>query len=559
MKKTLTVNLNNIVFHIDDDAYEMLQTYLFEIADHFKSDEERKEIMNDIEARIAELFNEKLQRNKNVINLTDVEEIIEIMGKPSQYTGDEEETVTPPKTDKKQQKSRRFYRDPDNAVLGGISGGLAAYLNLDVTLIRIILVILVFLGVGFIIPIYIVVWFVAPAAVTASQRLEMQGEDVTVENIKTEVNNVKNYMESEKFKQSAQGAGERILDVFRVIFKILFGFVGVILGIAGIVVIGALILALVLSIFAPAALNGFAPDLITNWSVVTPEKMVLLIISLILLIGSPIFLLIYWATHMVSGRRNTSHSASWVVLILWLAGLFMFYSIGANTLFYIHHHDGHQFSINWSDDDKPFGNEVRKLGAFHSVDVAGNIELTLKKDSVREVTISSPNDFFSKVITKVENGVLYIYTDGIFLNRTIKVTVSSDSVKSLTAKGACKITSENQLVTPEFSIELLGASNAELDLKTTGQVTLDTKGASKVDLKGSCKTLKLTGEGASDIEAEDLIAKNVFIHLSGATHADIFASESLNAEAYGASHINCKGHPKNIKKSDNIGSSIDVE
>ena len=81
MKKTLTVNLNNIVFHIDDDAYEMLQTYLFEIADHFKSDEERKEIMNDIEARIAELFNEKLQKNKNVINLTDVEEIIGIMGK----------------------------------------------------------------------------------------------------------------------------------------------------------------------------------------------------------------------------------------------------------------------------------------------------------------------------------------------------------------------------------------------------------------------------------------------------------------------------------------------
>jgi len=171
MKKTLTVNLNNIVFHIDDDAYEMLETYLSEIAVHFQSDDERKEIMTDIEARIAELFNEKLQKNKNVINLTDVEEIVEIMGKPSQYTGDEDEEVTPPKADKKQQKSRRFYRDPENAILGGIAGGLAAYFNLDVTLIRIILVILVFLGVGFIIPIYIVVWFVAPAAITASQRL----------------------------------------------------------------------------------------------------------------------------------------------------------------------------------------------------------------------------------------------------------------------------------------------------------------------------------------------------------------------------------------------------
>ena len=262
---------------------------------------------------------------------------------------------------------------------------------------------------------------------------------------------------------------------------------------------------------------------------------------------------------MVSGRHYTSHSASWVVLILWLAGLFMFFSVGANTLFHIHQHDGHQFSINWSDDDKPLGNEVRKLGAFHAVDIAGNIELTLKKDSVQEVTVSSPNDFFSKVITKVENGVLYIYSDGILLNRTIKVTLSSDSVKSITAKGACKINTENQLAAPEFSIELLGASNADLDLKIAGQVTLDTKGASKIELKGSCKTFKLTGEGASDIEAENLIAKDAFINLSGATHAQIYASENLNAEAYGASHIDCQGHPKNIKKSDNIGSSIDVE
>lgn len=156
MKKTLTVNLNNIVFHIDDDAYDMLQTYLSEIADHFQSEDERKEIMNDIEARIAELFTEKLQKNKNVINLTDVQEVIEIMGKPSQYADEDEETEKP-KSEKKQHKSRRFYRDPENAILGGIAGGLAAYFGWDVTLIRILLVVLVFLGMGFIIPVYIVV------------------------------------------------------------------------------------------------------------------------------------------------------------------------------------------------------------------------------------------------------------------------------------------------------------------------------------------------------------------------------------------------------------------
>ena len=74
MKKTLTVNLNNIVFHIDDDAYEMLQTYLADVARHL-SEDEKKEVMNDIEARVAELFTERLQRNKNVVNIEDVEEI----------------------------------------------------------------------------------------------------------------------------------------------------------------------------------------------------------------------------------------------------------------------------------------------------------------------------------------------------------------------------------------------------------------------------------------------------------------------------------------------------
>ena len=559
MKKTLTVNLNNIVFHIDDDAYEMLQTYLSEIAEHFQSDDERTEIMNDIEARIAELFNEKLQKNKNVINLTDVQEIIEVMGKPSQYTGDDEEPVTPPKTEKKQPRSRRFYRDPENAILGGIASGLAAYFNIDVTWIRIALVILTLISAGNIILIYLLVWFIAPAALTSSQRLEMQGEDVTVENIKTEVNNVKNYMESEKFKQSAQSVGERVLEVLRWVFKIIFGFVGAILGIVGIVVIGALILALFLLIFEPAVLNGFAPDLISNWAVLSPDKMVLLIVSMILLIGSPIFLLIYWGTHMVAGRRNASHTASWVVLVLWLAGLFMFYSIGANSLFHLRNHNGHQFFINWNDDDTPFGNENRKLGAYHAIDISGNFELTLKKDSVQEVIVSSPNDFLSKVITKVENGVLYIYSDGIFLNRTLKVSVSSDSIRSLVAKGACRIESDSPLVARDFSLELLGASEADLDMRVTGQINLDLKGASKVEMKGSCKIFKLIGVGATNIEAENLIAADAVIHVSGASHAQVYASESLSAEAYGASVIDCKGHPKNVKKSDNIGSSINIE
>ncbi len=558
MKKTLTVNLNNIVFHIDDDAYEMLQTYLHEIADHFQSEDEKKEIMNDIEARIAELFTEKLQRNKNVINLEDVQEVVEIMGKPSQYT-DEGEEHEEPRSDKKAQRTRRFYRDPENAILGGIAGGLAAYFNIDVTWIRIILVALVFVGVGIIIPIYIVVWLVAPQAVTASQRLEMQGEDVTVESIKTELNNAKSYVESEKFKQSAATVGERMLEVLRVILKVVFGFVGAILGIAGVVLVGALIFLLFFIIFEPSVINEFFPDLISNWTVITPDKMVMLIISLILLVGCPIFMLIYWAVQIISGRRTLSKTASWVVLILWLAGMFMFYSIGANTFIHLHKSNGQPFSISWSDKDSPETDEVRTAEPFNAIEVSGNIELTLDSDSTKQITVTTQQDYLPNVITKVENGVLHIYAEKIFLNRTVKVHVPADSIRSIKATGACKVTTAASLVSPEFDLKLTGACQADMDLQIAGLCRLDMAGASQATLKGTCSDLRVEGTGACQLEAYDLIAKTADIKVTGASQAEVYASEHLDATATGASQIDCKGSPKTVNKNTHIGSEIRVQ
>ena len=559
MKKTLTVNLNNIVFHIDDDAYEMLQTYLHDVAEHFQSEDEKKEIMNDIEARIAELFTEKLQKTKNVVNLVDVQEVIEIMGKPSEY-GDADDEPNEPKTEKKSQRSRRFYRDPENAILGGIAGGLSAYFNLDVTIIRILLVLLVFVGVGFVIPIYIVIWFVAPEAVTASQRLEMQGEDVTVESIKTELNNAKSYVESDKFKQSATRVGVKVGDVLRWALKVVLGIVGALLGIIGVVLVGALLVSLFFVVFEPTFINGFAPEIFSNWSIMTPDKMVLLIISLILVVGCPIFMLIYWAIRIVSGRREHTHTASWVVLILWLAGLFMFYSIGANTFFHLRQHDGQPFTFAWSSDkDSPLNEEERTCEPFNAIDISGNIELNIKNDSVQHLTVSAPDDYLSKVITKVENGVLHIYADHIFLNRTITVNLSANSIRSIKASGACQINTESALVTPEFKLELMGASQADLDLQVAGICNFDLKGASQVDVSGNCQWLKIDGMGACQIDAEEFIAKNADIKVTGASHANIYATEKLDANALGASEIDCKGSPKNVNKFTHVGSEINVE
>jgi phage shock protein PspC (stress-responsive transcriptional regulator) len=560
MKKTLTVNLNNIVFHIDDDAYEMLQTYLHDIADYFQSEDEKKEIMGDIEARIAELFTEKLQKTKNVVNLIDVQEIIEIMGKPSQYAGEEDDDEpTAAKSDKKSQKSRRFYRDPENAILGGVGSGLAAYFDWDVTWVRIGMVALALVSAGYMIPIYIIAWFVAPQATTASQRLEMQGEDVTVESIKTELNNAKNYVQSDKFKQSASSVGERFLEIFRVFFKVVFGFVGAVLGIVGVVLVGALIMLLFFLIFEPTVINGFAPDFISNWALISPEKMVMLIISLLLVVGCPIFMLVYWAVRIISGRTEKNHTASWVVLILWLAGLFMFYSIGANTILKMHNNNGHPLSIDWSDDESNMTDEVRTCEPFHAIEVSGAIELILNQDSVQKVTVSTKENYLDKVITKVENGVLHIYADQIFLNRKIKVSISADSINSIVAKGACQINTESELITSNLKLELTGASQADIDVKVAGLIDIDLTGASQANMSGSANSIKSEGTGACQLDAEDLVTKIADVRVTGASHANVYATEKLDASATGASEIDCKGSPKNVNKFTHVGSEINVE
>ena len=82
MNKTLTVNLNGMVFHIDEDAYEMLGGYLADVRKHFSS-EESPEIMNDIEARIAELFTERMRDGRNVVNSADVEAVIAVLANPT--------------------------------------------------------------------------------------------------------------------------------------------------------------------------------------------------------------------------------------------------------------------------------------------------------------------------------------------------------------------------------------------------------------------------------------------------------------------------------------------
>jgi len=91
MKKTFTINISGTIFHIEEDAYEVLQKYLINLKNHFGADEEGKEILADIEARIAEIFSAKSENDKNVITLEWVNEVIQTMGTPEDFAEEEGE------------------------------------------------------------------------------------------------------------------------------------------------------------------------------------------------------------------------------------------------------------------------------------------------------------------------------------------------------------------------------------------------------------------------------------------------------------------------------------
>ncbi len=563
MKKTVTINLNNIVFHIDDDAYEMLQAYLKDVEKHL-SEEERREVMADIEARIAEIFGDSLKRDKTVINIEDVEEIIAVLGNPSEYADDDNASTaknTQQQSSESKKRSRRFYRDPENKIIGGVAAGIAAYFNIDVSWIRIAMIILVLIGWGTAIPVYIVFWLIVPQAVSAAQRLEMQGEDVTVENIKAEINNVKNFVESEKFKQSASSVGEKFLEIIRILIKVFVGFVGAVLGLVGIVVAVSLIFVLGSLLFVPEIMTGFSPEIAAEWTSMTGNNISMLVVSLLIVIGAPLFMIIYWAINLLS-RKHYEHAktTSLVTLLVWLSGLFMLYSVGAKSIIRWSNINGQHFEINWDENnDEPSMDEVRTYEPFTSLYVSDNIEVELTCDSLKQMVVSAPENVLSQVKTEVSNGRLRIYTDKFLLNYPVKVKLSVDTLYELEGSGASKITSIGSFTSPSFKLDLSGASQAKLDMFVSGKTNIKLSGASEVELNGKGADIQADVSGASKLEAELFRTQRAIVESSGASHIEVYATENVNANASGAGEIDIAGKPKNVKKTEDMGASVRVK
>lgn len=346
MKKALKINLSGQIFHIDDDAYEKLKVYLDTISSHFSNVNESKEILSDIESRIAELFHERMSDENQVISIKEVDEVIDIMGRPEEIA-DEDEASGAHKN-REQRASRRLYRDPENAAFGGVSSGLSAYFNLDVLLIRILFVVLTLVGAGTPVLLYIILWIAVPRAETAAEKLEMRGEKVTVSNIEKAVRdeyedvkqNLNRARNSDSFKRT-EDAFTRIFGaigtIILVFFKVILGFIAFGLIITGIgLLFGTISFVFFGAHFLPIGPNGTInhtlPELIQPF--VNPDNASALLIAVMLLLLIPILSIVYGlfkALFRFKGKDRVLGLGAFTIWILALiAAIMILYYEGRN-------------------------------------------------------------------------------------------------------------------------------------------------------------------------------------------------------------------------------------
>ena len=280
MKKNISINISGIIFHIEEDGYEGLRSYLDSINKFFSTYDDSSEIISDIESRIAEIFLSKLDDQKQIITLEDVNLLIETMGTIADFEAIEEEPLHHAESEEPQEKEakkeeskkeekkdqtkedpgkaklfrdekrrvlggvaagmgyyfsidplwvrlvfvvlflnlfvgtlsvvtflayiilwmvipgstvlgedehvKKMFRDSENRVLGGVASGIAAYFGIDVTIVRLLFVLSIFLG-GTGIILYIIFWMITTEARTITQKMQMQGEAVTLSNIQESV------------------------------------------------------------------------------------------------------------------------------------------------------------------------------------------------------------------------------------------------------------------------------------------------------------------------------------------------------------------------------------
>lgn len=519
MKKTLNINLNGYVFNIDEDAYQVLNQYLEDLGRHFAADE-KEEILKDIEARVAELFSEKLV-NRNVVELRDVQEVIEQLGQPNQFEDESDAPSDKQKAEPQQnftagerRKVRKLYRDSANKKIGGVAAGVAAYMDWDPTIVRILFLLIMLFSLGWSVFIYILMWIFVPEANSVAQRLEMQGVEPTAENIGS-------YAATNETPVASTPSP--LAKIFKVIAIVVLSIIGIGLFAS---VMGVLILSIMLIFhILPIAVS-------------VNEILLLASIGLFLII--PAIAIVMFCIYLVGDRKPHNKWVPWVLLGLWLASIVGMSVFGVNAYNHRDKWDSEEIQNGllkyWDDDDADYdeqyySNEDRDNGDFHAIDAEEAITVRFVQGDSTSVEVKAPQSKIGKVRTDIRNGVLYIRNENQNMkgNQHIIVCVTAPQLDKIKMSEACNFECEGDVNFPKLEVQV--------------------EEASRVKLAGKIDTLNVRAEEAAHADLEDVTADVAAIRAEEASHVAMGTARELRIQTAEASAVTYKGTPQLLQKS----------
>ncbi|MEZ4938411.1 MAG: PspC domain-containing protein [Crocinitomicaceae bacterium] len=336
MKKTISVNISGFIFNIEEDAYDVMLDYLNTLKEHLKKTEGGEEIYADIESRIAELFQERLNENKQVINDVDTSEVIAIIGKPEEYLFEDEmetesETEATESEEFEYEGERRVFRDTDNSVIGGVCSGIARYFDVDPILIRLAFALL-FFGFGTGVLLYIILWIIIPEPKNNADRLRMHGKPINMENLKEQFQKVKG---NPKRKKNAQ----KTADFAREVGGNFFGVFGKVLGFG--MIFFALFFSVILISIAFGNFGIFTDE--DGYNSVTVMEFSNIVfqsswISFFAWLGivfvslAPIIGMLVWGVQLVSNVKNKfAKATNWTLVSIFSVGWIILVLVGIYT------------------------------------------------------------------------------------------------------------------------------------------------------------------------------------------------------------------------------------
>lgn len=185
MKKVIEVSIGGTNFTMEDDAYFRLKDYLKRFEETIPDKQEAREVMEDVEARVAEILQKEMKYSNQVVDMKQVQTVIDHLGEVDSKSSEQETEYKNYKSSDKEytRGDKRMYRDIDEKMVSGVCSGLALYLGIDVTIIRVIFAATSFLY-GTAVLVYCVLWIVMPRAISVAQKLELRGYAPTAENIR---------------------------------------------------------------------------------------------------------------------------------------------------------------------------------------------------------------------------------------------------------------------------------------------------------------------------------------------------------------------------------------